>query len=830
MPSGVARLPPCLSDAPRGIAARRIGRNTSPRKPNAPGLWPLKGMVQSMADKKTGSDTLTADEPPAARRLAARLALRRRDPLGPAVPSGRHRRVAPPTAAKERTDVPGAVARWAYRHCRLVLGSAACLFLLCALVGLSAGDRWSNGGVIADGTAAQRAERAAERLGAGTPDLVVYARSGRPVDAPEVAERGRRMTELAARTPGVASALSYWNTGQEPLRSTDGRGALLRVDLKGGESETARTARTLVPALRAAASGLELSVSGPAWVNVSATDQAKRDLLRSELFALPAAFAVLALAFGSLTATLVPLGIGLTAASGALALLAAVTRLTPVSVFAVNLSCALGFGLAVDYALFTLARYREERARGLDAEAAIGRAMSTTGRAVAFCALTMAWCMASLLVFPLGLIRSLAIASLVVVGFCAAGTLFLIPALVAALGSRLDDARPPFRLPWRPRAADPSGSPFWRRVAVTVTRRPLPWALAGAALLLGLAAPVVGLRPALMDETILPRHAEARSTAEAVRADFAHVPERQLTVVLPRTDPVTGAARLDAYARRLAALPGAARVSTEAGDYAGGRLTAPRQVDAGGRHGTLVVVFAADAPQSPRTAALVEAVRGTSAPGPAEVAGAAVHLADTERAVTGALGWWAALMLSGVFVMLLLLTRSPLVAVKAAVLGGLSIGAAVGLMVLLFQRTHLLGPPAGGGGDTLEITMPLLAAALAFGLCVDYEVFLVARMAEEWRRTRRNTASIVFGIEHTGRLFTAAALVVAVSMGALIAARVSLLVILGATIAAIVLLDATVVRSLLVPAVMRLAGRANWWSPAPRRRTAPAADGSPVPE
>ncbi|MGI5336750.1 MMPL family transporter [Streptomyces sp. CA-181903] len=271
-----------------------------------------------MADKKTDSATLTADETPAARRLTARLALRRRDLLGPAVPWGRHRRVAAAGGgARERTDVLGAVARWAYRHCRLVLGSAACLFLLCAVVGLNAGDRWSNGGVIAGGTAAQRAEQAAQRLGAGTPDLVLYARSRRPVDAPEVAERGRRLTELAARSPGVASALSYWNTGLDPLRSTDGRGALLRIDLKGGESETARTARTLVPALRAAASDLDLSVSGPAWVNVSATDQAERDLLRSELFALPAAFVVLALAFGSLSATLVPLGIGLIAASGA---------------------------------------------------------------------------------------------------------------------------------------------------------------------------------------------------------------------------------------------------------------------------------------------------------------------------------------------------------------------------------------------------------------------------------------------------------------------------------------------------------------------------------
>ncbi|WP_159038797.1 MMPL family transporter [Streptomyces sp. NRRL B-1140] len=714
-----------------------------------------------------------------------------------------------------------AVARWSFRRCWWVLGSAACLLALCAVLGVSMGGRWSNGGYNAEGTAAWRAEDAARPFAASTPDLVLYARPGRSVDSPGVAEQGRRVTELAAHAPGVEVALSYWSTGLGPLRTADGRGALLRIDLKGSDSDAARTARSLVPVLRAAAPGLRLSVSGPAWVNVTATEQAQRDLLHSELFNLPVVLLVLVLAFGSLGATLVPVVIGAAAASGALAVLSVVTRLTPVTVFAVNLSCALGFGLAVDYALFTLSRYREERARGLAAEEAVGRAMSTTGRAVVCCALTMAWCMAALLVFPLGLIRSLAIASLIVVAFCAVGTVFLLPALVAVLGERIDGLIAPRR--WR-RLRSVTGasvSPAWRQVAVTVTRRPVLWALAGSALLLGLATPVLGLRPALMDETILPPQAEARAAAEAVRRDFPYPPDRQLTVVLPRTDPVAEAAGLDAYARHLSTLPGTTRVSTAAGDYTGGRLAEARHTTASAKRGTLVVAFAAEPVQSRATARLVDAVRGTPAPGPAQVAGTAVHLADTRRAVTAACGWWAALTLGGVFIMLLAFTRSLLIALKAAALGGLSIGAALGLMVLLFQRWQLLGPPAGGGEAALEITMPLLAAALAFGLCVDYEVFLVSRMVEEWRRTRRNTASIVFGIEHTGRLFTAAALVVAVSMGALMASQVRLLVVLGATMAAIVILDATVVRGVLVPAVMQLAGRANWWTPATRRR-APA--------
>ncbi|MEU6033256.1 MMPL family transporter [Streptomyces tauricus] len=195
-----------------------------------------------------------------------------------------------------------------------------------------------------------------------------------------------------------------------------------------------------------------------------------------------------------------------------------------------------------------------------------------------------------------------------------------------------------------------------------------------------------------------------------------------------------------------------------------------------------------------------------------------------------ALPWWMGLTLCAVFIMLLLFTRSLLVAFTAAVLGALSIGAALGLMVLLFQRLQLLGPPATGGASTLEITMPLLAAALAFGLCVDYEVFLVSRMAEEWRRTGHNTAAIVFGIEHTGRLFTTAALVVAVSMGALMLSQVSLLVALGTTLAAIVLIDATVVRGVLVPAFRQLAGRVNWWSPPTPGRAAPTTAPAPAPK
>ncbi|MEU3830066.1 MMPL family transporter [Streptomyces sp. NPDC029080] len=721
------------------------------------------------------------------------------------------------------TNALGALARWSFRHRRSVLSLAALLIVACAAVGFSAGVRWSNGGYAAEGTAAERAEHMAQKFGAGTADLVLYARPGRAVDSRDVAAQGRQVTELAQRSPGVKSALSYWTTGLEPLRSADGRGALLRIDLKGDESQEARTASALVPALRAAAPRLALSATGQSWINVQGTAQAERDLFRSELLALPFIAAVLVLVFGSFGATLVPVLIGGLAVTGALAVLAVGTRFFPVSVFAANLSFALGFGLAVDYGLFTLSRYREERARGLSGEAAVVRAMCTAGRSAMFCALTMVWCMAALFVFPLGLVRSLALASIIVVVSCAITTLTVLPALLGALGDRLERFDPFRGLPWRRSPLEASVSPTWRRISVAVTGRPLFWAGLGAATLLSLALPALWLRPALMDESILPVRAEAHAVADRVRADFPNPPERQLTVVLPKTDPVAHSAALDAYARRLAGLPGQAGVSTLAGDYARGRLVKARQSHLPPGTGTLLVVFAAGPPQSTSTAALVGALRATAAPGPAYVAGVPAQIADTTAQIRIALPWWAGLMLGGALVGLLAFTRSLVVAVKAALLGGLSLAAALGLMVLLFQDLRLLGPPAGGGEPSLEITMPLLASALAFGLCVDYEVFLIARMAEEWQRTGENTSSIVFGIERTGRLFTAAALVVAVSMGALVLSRVTLLVVLGATMAAVVALDATVVRAILVPAVMQLAGRANWWSPPTLRRRGAAA-------
>ncbi|MFI1379419.1 MMPL family transporter [Embleya sp. NPDC020886] len=733
------------------------------------------------------------------------------------------------------------------RHRRLILVGAMIVLVLAATVVAGARDRWSNGGFTATGTRAAEAERVAARYGAKAADLVFYVRAGTSVDDVEVAETGRRLTALVGGRPGVTRAQSYWSTGSPLLRSRDGKGALIRVDLAGTERDSAVASRALVPAVRKAAGGLRVDATGPAWLNAQATDESERDLKRGELLAAPLTMIILLLAFGSLTAAAIPLAVGAVSVAGALAVLATLTLTMPITVFAINICAALGFALSVDYALFIVTRYREELSQGVASSRAIARSMATAGRAVLFSAATVALCLSALFVFPLELLRSLAWASILVVIISALTSLLVLPALLAVLGPRLDRLDP-FRRFRGKTARVGGGSPLWRRIATLATGRAVLCGGAAAALLLLLAVPFLHARFTTIDEKILPTASEPHRTANLLRDDFADPPERIIPVILPRANAVTDAAEIDAYARRLSALPHVAHVVADTGDYrAGLPVPSPELPDTTTNEPTpddstrvavrpvvppdparpavpgsvLRVVGTADS-QAPETVALVHRLRTLPAPGPRLVAGKAAELTDTKHTLREALPYGAAIMLVGTLVMLFLFTRSVLVPIKAVVMGLLSMTASLGAIVYVFQDGHLrrlVGDFVTGG--SLETTMPLLTLAVAFGISVDYEVFLLARIKEEFVRTGDNTRSIVFGIEHTGRLFTAAALIVAASMVALTMSHVTLLKTVGVGLAVAVVVDATVVRGVLVPALMQLTGRANWWAPSwslPRRR------------
>ncbi|MEE4418224.1 MMPL family transporter [Streptomyces bugieae] len=756
------------------------------------------------------------------------------------------------------------VAEWGVRFPRRVLVVAGVLSVLfgCAASGLA--DRLSVGGLAASGTPSARAEAWAARYGAGSPELVLVVRpvsARNALDGPAVRVAGRRLTERLAAEGGVAGVRSYWaaaDGGGPPgprgplggdlargpergraagLRSLDGRAALVLVDLEGSETDTARTAERVVPRYTGEVGPFAIRATGPAWSLAQSTVQARTDLLRAELIAAPLTFVILALAFRSLVAAFLPVLVGGVSAVGALAVLWVLTAVTDVSVFAVNLIGALGFGLAVDYALFIVARFREEQARGRGAEDAARASVVTAGRAVAVSAGTVTAALAALLVFPFSFLHSMAYAGMVVVVLAAVTAVFVLPAVLVRWGSRVTALDPLGRFRWAPAPTIGGDSPLWRTVARAVTRRPVCWGAACMVVLAALVLPFAHGRPGLADERILPAGAASHATADLVRRGWGTSAEGTLVAVLPRVDPVADRAALDAYGRRLSALAGVrgqATVTVPAtGRYAGGRRVGDGGAytpEAGGGayapglgaaatgrvvRGTVVTLTLRPDPQSERAAALVHAVRRLPAPGGAlHLAGWAAQVVDARAALADRLPLALGLIAAGTMTVVFLFTRSVLIPLKVLAVAALSLTAALGGIVFVFQDGHLrslLGDFTVTG--TIDMTIPLLLFSVAFGLSVDYELFLLSRIQEYYRATGDNTAAIVHGISRTGRLFTAAALAVAVAMGALASSDVLLLKELGVGLALAVVVDATVVRGVLVPSVMRLAGRANWWAP-----------------
>ncbi|WP_177244330.1 MMPL family transporter [Streptomyces sp. yr375] len=705
---------------------------------------------------------------------------------------------------------------------------AALFAVVCALFAGGSFDRLGQGGYTPGTTEAERADRVlARQFAVPTDDLVLLIRTPGSTDEPRTRTAGAAFTERVAHLRGVRRVASYWTTGDPALRSHDGRSALAVVELRGSESDRVRTAGRIVPQLTGGQGVLEVSATGLAWGRYEAVQQSRFDLVRSELIAAPLVLLVLVAAYGSLVATLVPMVIGLLSVAGGLAALRLLSQFMEVSAFAANITTALSFGLAVDYGLFLVARYRESRAAGLAERSAIAETVRTAGRTVLFSALTVALALGALLLLPMPFLRSLACAGITVVALSAAAALGVVPALLAVLGPHLDrgDLWRVMRRGNRRRAGAASAeSPGWRRVGLAVARRPVLIGGGCCLLLAAMALPFGHATFGLVDERTLPASASSHGTADRVTADFAHSPDRGLKLVLTppaRTERTPDTAVTD-YALRLSRLPGVTDVHASSGVYRAGRRIAPptRASDAyRARDAALLTLTAPQAPGSPAAERLVTAVRALPAPGSVLVGGPVALSVDATQAMARALPTAGLAMLISTFVLLLLFTRSLLLPVKALLVGLLSLTASFGAIVLVFQDHHatwLVGDFTPTG--TLETSIPPLLFCIAFGLSVDYELLLLSRVREHYLAHGDNRAAVVFGLARTGRLVTASALVVAVSMGALVLSGITSLKILGFGLALAVLVDATLVRGILVPAAMCLAGRANWWFPSITRR------------
>ncbi|MBC2875508.1 MULTISPECIES: MMPL family transporter [Streptomyces] len=704
------------------------------------------------------------------------------------------------------------------RTARLVLVSVSLAAISLTWAGVAGLGRLTNSGFLPDGTALRKDNAVlGARYRAADPDLILLvapaSRTG-DVDSGAVAEAGRALERRAAGTPGVVSAASYWSTGDPALRARDGRTALITIDLAEDEGTATRTARTLVPQLTHPQGPVTVTATGPAWVSEEGMRESRRDLLAGELIALPLTALVLLFVFRSAVAALVPLVTGVLAVTASLACLGALAAVAEISVYAANISCALGLGLAVDYGLFLVTRFREERAAGVPLPEAVARARRTAGRTVVVSAGIVALASCALFTVPFAFVRSVTAAVVLVALLSAAAAVLLVPVLLRLWDGHLERWDVFARL--RRHAADrPERAAVWRRIATAVCRRPVPCSAGALALLALLAVPSGHARFAPSDARSLSADSAPYRAALRLERDFSPIPDRVLTVGLPSG---TGRAALDAYARRLAALPGAAEVRTATGRYAqAGQVPLPERASA---HfttpaGPLLTVVSRTGPSTPEARRLARDVRALPAPGGRSlVTGEPVRAADTRDALTGALPLACGAAAAVTALLLGLFTRSVLIPVKAVAVAAVSLGACLGCLVYVFQDGHLrflLGdfPVAG----FLDGTLVLLVLVVAYALSVDYEVFLLARIREAYRAAGDNTASVVHGVERTGRLVTAASLIVVCAMVALTSSGVSTLKTVGTGLSVGVLVDATLVRGVLVPGLMTLAGRWNWWPP-----------------
>ncbi len=719
------------------------------------------------------------------------------------------------------------IARLAVTSPRRVLVAAGVLAVLLALFGVPVADKLSPSGFQDPTAESSRAARLlTEKFGQGDVPLVFVVTAPDRYDSPRARVVVSGIIDQLQASGHVAAVTSAWTVpppGDAALLSADQRSGLIVTGIVGTEGEQQRHTAELTDAIVGDRNGVQVRAGGTAMVNLQVTEQSKRDLLVLEAIVVPLSFLVLIWVFGGLLAAALPIAVGVLAILGSLAVLRAVTFVTDVSIFALNLTTAMGLALAIDYTLLIVSRYRDELAEGADRRRAVTTTMSTAGRTVLFSAVTVALCMAVMVVFPMNFLRSFAYAGVACVGFAALAAVIVAPAVIVLLGDRLDalDVRRAVRrLLRRP---DPVPLPveqqFWYRSTKFVMRRAVPIGLAVVALLAVLGAPFFGVKPGFPDDRVLPKSASAHQVGDLLRADYAIDSDSEVPIVIPESaglDP----GRIDRYAAALSMVPDVNSVSAPSGTFIGGRLAGPPLAATGQSGGATLLTVGTSLPLFSRASETqLTRLHDVPAPGGREVefGGLAQTNRDSVNAIVSRLPLVLGLIAAIMLVLLFALTGSVVLPVKALVLNMLSLSAAFGALVWIFQDGHLgaLGTTPTG---TLVANMPVLLFCVAFGLSMDYEVFLVSRIREYWLRTGDNDESVALGLAHTGRVITAAALIMAISFAALIAAQVALMRLFGTGLTLAVLMDATLVRLVLVPAFMHIAGRWNWWAPAPLAR------------
>ncbi|WP_100447619.1 MMPL family transporter [Glycomyces xiaoerkulensis] len=644
-----------------------------------------------------------------------------------------------------------------------------------------------------------------ERFDVGSANLLllVTARNG-DVDAAVTASAGTEIASRLASHPRIADTDSYWDRRSPTLRSEDGSQAVITAYLPGDVTDVREN---VLPDIKRDFTieddTVTVAVGGSDELFREAAELARQDFLLAEAIILPGLLVLLIALYRRPVAALLTMGVGVLTLVLALALTRAVAAVTEVSTFAANLTLVMSIGLAVDYCLFLINRYREEAAAGADRADAIARTVATAGRTVVFSAVTVAVSLSVLLAMPFPFLRSFAYAGILVPLIAAACTVVLLPAALGAWGHRVE----------RPTRTTERGR--WHRLATAVMRRPVAWGAAALALVLLLASPLLGVRFGVPDERALPADADSRVVADQITANFAAEETDALQILATAPGPDD----LAAYAAEVSLVPGIAQVDSAAGRFADGRQEAPPDAE---RFAYPEDTWLSAVPtvEAMREGAydLVAEVRAVEAPFETAVSGYPADLADFRDALLDRLPLVLALVVLVTFAILFLMTGSVIAPLKATLLNGLSLSVMFGALVWIFQEGHLSGMLGFTPQGSFEPSIPILMFCVAYGLSMDYEVFMLSRIKEEYDRTGDHTGSIAAGVQRSAPLVTAAALVLALTFAVYATGQVVFLQMLGVGMALAVLFDATVIRGVLLPAAMRLTGRWNWWSPGPLRR------------
>ena len=697
--------------------------------------------------------------------------------------------------------------RLVHRRRRPILGLSLIAIVFMAVWGTGVfGSLTSAGGFDTPGSESDTAMKIAEHdLGRGQADVVIlYKSTGRGVDDPSYRQSVDKA--LGALPPGkVAGVSTYWTTKSPQFVSKDRTATYAVLQVAGADEKTREDNYKAISKDLTRVDGLTAKVGGDLGTQTAVNDRVSSDIGRAEGLAMPVLLILLVVIFGSLVAASLPLLVGGMAVLGSFTALRLLTEFTDVSTFAINITTFLGLGLAIDYGLFMVGRFREELARGNSVEDSLAATMSTAGRTVAVSGITVAVSLSGLLLFDQNFLVSMGYGGIATVLVCMIGALTVLPAMLAVLGPRVNALAVRRR-----RIASPSGTTAsaaaaeggrWLRLAHSVMRRPVIYAVATIALLLALGSPFLRITWGGLDARVLPTGADARVVSQTLQDDFPRNSTDPIEAIVTGT---SDQAALKTYSDRLAAIPGVTGASVTGAKGQTTRIALTYDGEASGAHARSLAQQARDVAPPPGAAS--------------HIGGESATTVDQLDSLGSTLPWLVLWVGTATFILLFLAFGSVVLPLKAMVMNLFSLSAAFGAMVWIFQDGHLSGVLDFTATGTIAPAMPILMLAMLFGLSMDYELFLLSRIREQYDLTGDNTTAVATGLQRTGGIITSAAALFIIVIGAFSTSGISFIKMTGVIMAIGFLVDATIVRALLVPATMRLLGSANWWAPGPLAR------------